>query len=390
MDEKAISSFISSRGLRFAQKHLNPTGPVTFKPQYKLDYGGTVDWAVFDNNTNKIIGLIECKGEPDLTDFVRGLGQVEQYYYSMLNSLNKPASVFAGDAKVLYVADKATIKKIPHWDLMHFSKADNLVLIDGKAAAMASMPTDEYALYKKSDINKISAVKADQLILSDIPFTRDVRLYEVYMGLMALYEDNKSRVIGNGSPNKNAVISKVLKGYSTVNKGNARNVGILVKDLGLIDDYNVPNSYGMELLKAKYVEFVKTIVFNHYNSAFLNIVTAILNIASQKNTDWRNINVTQLEIKRELLNMYGNRKLKNLTDDDANKNNYIGTYLLILENDLGAVTSVKIGRTKQYSFNYLPLKELALTADIDTEIYNRIPFQLKNYMNSLGYIGWEI
>ncbi len=285
MDEKAVSKFIDTNQVAFVNKHLNPKGPFDLKPQYKLDYGGAVDWAVFDKTTNKIIGLIECKGEPDLTEFVRGLGQIEQYYQAMIRN---PAA-FTSDAKTLYVADKVTVNKIPHWDLMHFDKSDNLVLIDSSVVGTTTLPTDEYALYKKRDLGRLVAVKSDDLILTGIPFVRDVRLYEVYMGLMALYEDNKDEVFGGGTSNIRTVIDNVLTVYKTKNSGNARNVGISLRDFGLIDEYNIPTEYGMVMLKSKYVDFIKNIIFEHYNDVIVHIVTAMLNIASQNGVNWKNL-----------------------------------------------------------------------------------------------------
>lgn len=384
MDEKAVSKFIDTNKTAFVNKHLNSKGPFDLKPQYKLSYGAAVDWAVIDRGTNKIIGLIECKGEPDLTEFVRGLGQVEQYYREMKN---RPAD-FANDAKTLYVAGIKTAKKIPHWDRMYFDEADNLVLIDDSATGATTLPTDEYALYRKKDIEKLQAVKSDDLILTDIPFARDVRLYEVYMGLMALYEDNKNQIFNGGTRNIRTVLDAVLTTYATANSGNSRNVGILLRDLGLIDEYNIPTEKGMVMLKSKYIDFIKNIIFDSYNGVVINIVTAMLNIASNKGLNWKNMSITQGEIKAELLRMYNGKKLKNLTDDSAKKNNFIGTCLLILEQELGAVTSIKVGTTKQYQFNYLPLKELSMSQEINDGIINNIPPQLINYMTALGYTDW--
>ncbi len=86
--------------------------------------------------------------------------------------------------------------------------------------------------------------------------------------------------------------------------------------------------------------------------------------------------------------MYNGKKLKNLTDDSVTKCNYIGTCLLILEEELGAVTSTKVRTTKQYQFNYLPLKELSMTKDINNGIVNNIPAPLINYMTAHGYTNW--
>lgn len=385
MDEKAVSKFIDTNRIAFVNKHLNPKGPFDLKPQFKLDYGGTADWAVMDKATGKIIGLIECKGEPGLTEFVRGLGQIEQYYQSMI----RDSAAFTSDAKTLYVADKKTLKNIPHWDKLHFDKSDNLVVIDSSAVGTGMLPTDEYALYKKKDISRLVAVKSDDLVLTGIPFVRDVRIYEVYMGLMGLYEDNKNQIFGGGTSNIKKFLDNLLSVYKTKNPGNGRNVGITLRDMGLIDEYNVPTEYGMTMLKSKYVDFVKNIVFKHYNDTIVHIVTAMLNIASNKGVNWKNLIVTQSEIKNELLNMYNGKKLKNLTDDDAKKCNYIGTCLLILEEELGAVSSTKTGTTKNYQFNYLPLKELSMTNEINDGIINSIPVELENYMSVLGYSNWK-
>lgn len=386
MNENAVSKFVYDNSEQFVNKHLNPKGDFYLKPQYTLDYGGQVDWAVFDETTDKIIGLIECKGEPSLTDFVRGLGQVNQYYRSMIHKRNK--GMFMDDAKTLYVAGKKTLKKIRHWDLMHYDKGDNLVLIDDEVTEGASLPTEEYALYRKKDIDRIMKVKSDSLLLSGLPFVRDVRIYELYMGLMALYNDNKDMIIGGGSPNKNRVIERVLQRYMTVNSSNARNVGIALRDMGLLDEYNIPTEYGMKLLKSKYVDFVKSIVFNRYNGVIINVITAMLNISSSKGVDWKNYTVTQSDIKKEVINMYGGVKVKNLTDDSDTKSNYIGTCLLILSKDLGAVEMSKIKKINNYKFKYLPLKELAMTKEINEGIINSVPQPLVDYMTDLGYTNW--
>ncbi|SER85545.1 hypothetical protein [Lachnobacterium bovis] len=385
MNEKDVSKFINTYQNSFVAKHLSPSGNFYLVPQYKLDYGGAADWAVFDKITGKILGLIECKGEPDLTEFVRGLGQIEQYYYA----IQRNKASFTPNAKTLYVADKKVIDKIPHWDLMHFEKADNLVVIDSTALGGTKLPTDEYALYSKKDISRIISVKSNSLKLTGIPFARDIEINEVYMALMALYEDNKNQVFNGGTSNINKLLTSVLTTYGATHPGNARNVGILLRDLALIDDYNVPTAYGLEMLKSKYVDFVKTFIFNYYNDTIVNVVTAMLNIASSKGSDWKNITVTQKEIKDEILRMYNGKPLKNLTDDMAKKSNYIGTCLLILEREIGAITSTKVAGKKHYVFNFLPLKELSMTDEINDGIYKNIPACLKNYMSALGYKDWE-
>lgn len=386
MDENAVSKFVDDNSKQFVNKHLNPKGDFYLRPHYTLDYGGQVDWAVFDKSTDKIIGLIECKGEPNLTDFVRGLGQVTQYYKAMINTRNQ--TMFMDDAKTLYVAGKKTLNKIRHWDLMYFDKGDNLVLIDDTAIGGTALPTEEYALYRKKDIDRLMKVKSDNLLLSGFPFVRDIRVYELYMGLMALYIDNKDVVIGGSSPNKVKVIEDVLETYKTANYRNARNVGITLRDLGLIDEYNIPTEYGMYLLKSKYVDFVKNIVFKHYNGIIVNIITAMLNISSSKGMDWKDITVTQADIKNEMINMYEGIKVKNLTDDAKTKFNYIGTCLLILSEELDAVETTKVGRLNNYKFKYLPLKELSLTREINEGIIKSVPKQLDDYMTSLGYTDW--
>mgnify|MGYP001591371588 CR=1 FL=1 len=76
VSEDQVKSFIEKNATTFMNNHMGLEPPFKVVSEYTLPNSQQVDKVIMGTG-NKILALIECKGEVDLNEFVRGTGQAK-------------------------------------------------------------------------------------------------------------------------------------------------------------------------------------------------------------------------------------------------------------------------------------------------------------------------
>ena len=116
--EDKIKLFIDDNYEEFMKKHMGMEGPFKVVSEYPLGNGQLVDKVIIGTN-NKVLALIECKGEVGTNEFVRGFGQTYQGNFHITKNFNGNIS---DNAKSLLVMPIEVKHKIPFHGVECFSE----------------------------------------------------------------------------------------------------------------------------------------------------------------------------------------------------------------------------------------------------------------------------
>ena len=285
-----------------------------FLSEFRLQNNMIVDFAVISGS--ELVMLIELKGSNIGTnDFVRGMGQLDQYI-----NLPKVNNIFSGlkvseDYKaVLIVPNSVFTKKIIASDF-HFPLGGIVYEINEKNYALRAInqAITDNLLIGNNSIKLISSY-----------YFRDNRLFELY--ILLRHMDILS-TIQHDKINRGNVEYKFLNKLNVINNGNWRNAFISLSSLGFIDKDNKTTRIGTELSRLSYEEFCYEI-FNNYIEMYLIEIFKALDFGNKEKVF---INNKRLKEKIVLNN---GAEVKFLTESDSR---YISSWLSILRDDFGCI-----------------------------------------------------
>ena len=282
---------------------------------------------------NEILALIEVKGPKiNVTDFVRGIGQLFQYeYFSEVGSIEK------NNQELKYSDNFETIYLYPSQVLINndfditkfkYPETTRQLQINHKNYIVRNFSSEQQ--------KKFSHISENLIAISEYYF-RDNRLYELYILLCHLnkFHENNTKI------NRIDLEEEELRGYDTPNNKNWRNAFITLSGLGLIDGKNKVSPAGKKMLRKNYYEFCFDIYYEYIEPYAREILPIIINKPD--------IKISELNNKIKINN--GNRDILFVTESE---NRYLSSWLSIFRDDYGFINFEP--RNSKRSINYTPFK----------------------------------
>lgn len=278
--------------------------------------GITVDFMVTENEIIK--SLVEVKQHNiNITDIVRGIGQVFQYEH-FYNTNQKPKN------NVQYTFDKSnnfsTVLLIPSEFILHtdyylgdlrYPETTKLVEFNVQNHNLRVISENELDQYKASTgLDTISICQY---------YIRDNRLHEIYILLKYLLKLKANEV----EKINRAEVEKALKQLGVINNGNWRNCFISLSLLGFIDSNNIPTLTGVHIGNKEFESFA-TEMYGAYLKPFIDL---ILTLGENKQ-----IMGTNKQLCNTLKERYDGKDILFLTQSDGR---YMSSFLNIMRDDFG-------------------------------------------------------
>lgn len=289
--------------------------------------GITADFTVINNN--EIIAIIECKaGNINLTEYVRGIGQLYQYEYFAENNIPHKSYDYNETVKIIYFYPSSVIRN-NNFNIAKFKYPDSSVIYE--------LNESTYAIREitAKDLKDLSIIDNDNLVAISQYYFRDNRIFEYYILIKYLLF---LEVIGVNEI-KRADSENFLKKTETINNGNWRNAFITVSNLGLIKGNNFLTEAGKKLAICDYETFALILYHSYIEPYFTEIEKCF-----GENTEVNMSNSDFISIIRE---NNQNRDVLYLTESD---NRYISSWLNIMRDDYGIISYEP--RHKKRKINY--------------------------------------
>ena len=296
---------------------------------------------------DKLVGTIECKrANINVTDYVRGIGQIFQYDYfnnhSILPKKYKNLSYMNNKFYNIYAipSDFFTTVKF-NIGLFAYPKNFKLLEINKDTLFTRVISEKELSDYAKEDLDS-------KYILSQY-YIRDNRFFEIFMLLRYLTFCN---IIGKFDVNRKSIENKVLKNTNTINNGNWRNAFITASSLGFIDGKNNITKSGLDISGRGYSNFLLT-MYHGYVYPFIDVLMDVL----VSNMNSNNICfMSNKDIIQSINDKYGKTVLY-LTDS---KGRYISSWLNIMRDDFCCIEFEPRSNKRLINYDIRKIKDTEL------------------------------
>ena len=216
--------------------------------------GINADFTIVQNDTIKAI--IECKsGNINVTDYVRGIGQLLQYEYFGEEKIPHHSYEYEeyNDFKTIYLFPSSVIKN-NQFNIAKFKypKSTMILELNEYNHAIRYINNDELKKLKIDDENNLVSISPY--------YFRDNRVFEYYILLDFLLIKEK---LGVTKIDRTNVEETFLTKIGTINNRNWRNAFITLKNLGFINKNNLLTEAGKEAVINNYEDFA-IIMFHSY------------------------------------------------------------------------------------------------------------------------------
>lgn len=314
-----------------------------FKLKSEDEYinGITADFTVIDNN--KIKAIIECKGgQINITDYVRGIGQLFQYEYFFEQKIFHLALNYDKSFKSIYLFPSTVLKQnIFNVARFKYPKTIKILELNEVNNAIRQISDEE--------LEKLSSVKNESLVSISQYYFRDNRFFEYYLLLKYLLYLSEKGIYSNNRKN----IEKNLKKINVINNGNWRNAFITLSNLGLINHKNTLTLAGKQMAIVSYSEFAY-LMYNAYVNVYFDAILQCF----EKNIQ----NITNAEFAKKIKKRYNDRDVLYLTQSN---NRYISSWLNIMRDDFGIIKFEKRNSKRNLIYNPNELNKDAFISKIE-------------------------
>ena len=314
-----------------------------FKLKSEDEYinGITADFTVIDNN--KIAAIIECKGgHINITDYVRGIGQLFQYEYFYEQKIPHLALEYDKNFKSIYLFP-STVLKQNTFNVARFKYPKTIQILELNEVNNAIRHISE------AELKILSAVENETLVSISQYYFRDNRFFEYYILLQyLLYLTNK----GVNSNNRKELEQNLIK-INVINNGNWRNAFITLSNLGLINHSNSLTKAGKQLAIMSYSEFAYS-MYNAYTSVYFHEILQCFDHDIQI--------ITNLDFSEKIKRRYSGRDVLYLTQSN---NRYISSWLNIMRDDFGIIKFESRNSERKLMYNPNELTKEAFIRKIE-------------------------
>jgi hypothetical protein len=323
--------------------------------------GMIIDFTLIHDN--EIAALIEVKGDNiNTTDFVRGLGQVQQYNHFIDSNLEIKGITVSKKCKsiLLFPTSVLTNSNI---------EISTFIIPEGTILVEINEKNGFLRIVDNKLINKLKEASALNLTSISSYYIRDNRIYELYILLHYLMY---RKLLSSQKVNRKDAEMNFLRKINTHNNRNWRNAFITLSSLGLIDSLNLPTKSGMTLVTRTYEEFATDILFDYIEP----YVNEIMDVAESFNS--LDFCLTNDGFSSVIRTKYGAEVLF-LTESN---NRYMSSWLNLLRDDYGCIDFKSRTNRRKIIYNPTELNKKSLIKRISK--YS-VAFQfIERYQELLG------
>jgi len=342
VSEDQIKEFVNKHYEEFMANHMRIEPPFKLVSEYTLPNGQQVDKVIIGTN-NKILALIECKGEVNLNEFVRGTGQAIQGAYQILKNQKDD---FAENCKSFLIVPIEMAKNV-QLDLFDYHNYE-LIFADTKKDVTIKYNEKDYA-----------STKTNEWVTINPYYFRDCSLYGVYILLKLLLKNsgeiNKKTITQLGED-----IRKIKNAEEIEFFGDIRNNGITLSNLGFYDQANkMLTTRGYEFSKKSFPDFCKEIILRDLGEYSRAVFLSILSLTKV------NAKIKTEQIEDFIKTIYEGKKVTYLFDPDG-QNRDLLTIIRMLEL-IGAIERTKVG----IKINYFPLESMPFLMEEHNKEYKQ-------------------
>lgn len=286
-----------------------------FEREIKFINGITSDFTLFQNG--KIRAIFECKGGAiNVTDYVRGIGQIFQYEFFAEEKLSdRNYNFYPIDEFYSVYIFPDSVLRLNEFNvaLFKYPRTKKLIEVNAKSLAVRIIDDNELKLLKDS--------KEKNLVVISQYYIRDNRLFELYflLKLLMLFK-LKSKKVHRQTLHKQGGL---LRKTNTINNANWRNAFISLTSLGFIDRDNYPTQTGVLYANKAFYEFAY-MIFEGYLKPYYEAIFTILS---------NNPNISNREICEKIRKNFSCKTdILFLTQSNGR---YISSWLNIARDDFG-------------------------------------------------------
>ena len=323
---------------------LNITDDVIFISEDEYINGINADFTLVQDDTIKAI--IECKsGSINVTEYVRGIGQLLQYEYFGEESIPHKSYKYESepDFKTIYLFPSSVIKN-NQFNIAKFKYPETTMILELNEYNHAIRHIDE------SEMNKLKVDDEDNLTSISPYYFRDNRIFEYYILLHYLFlqENIGIEKIDRAETEENFLIKT-----KTINNGNWRNAFITLSNLGFINNRNLLTEAGKEAIIQDYESFAVNMFHSYLEPYFREILISF--------DDKIDIKISNAEISNKIRQRFSNRDVLYLTQSN---NRYISSWLNIMRDDYGIIDFKSRSKNRHINYNPFELNDIGLKSKI--------------------------
>lgn len=321
--------------------------------------GITADFTVVVDN--KITAIIECKsGNINVTDYVRGIGQLLQYEYFWEEKIPHKSLEYEEKIKTIYLFPSSVIKN----NIFNIAKFKY-----PKTTIIYELNEFNYAIREISnnELKKFNTDIDDHIISISPYYFRDNRIFEYYILINYLLIQER---LGFSKVDRKVAEDTFLKKIETINNGNWRNAFITLSNLGLINNKNLPTQAGKMISINTYEKFAVEMFHSYLEPYFKEI----LDCFNGKDI----LNANNQDFLKLIKNRHKNQDILYLTQSNGR---YISSWLNIMRDDYGIIDFKTRSNSRILNYNPFDLNDEALEQKINE--YSIANGYLKRYMQIL-------
>lgn len=273
----------------------------------------TADFTIISNN--KIKAIMECKGgNINVTDYVRGIGQIFQYEYFCEKNIPHKSYEYEEDFKTVYLFPDSVLRN-NMFNVGRFKYPKSVMILE------LNETNNALRLISDKELKELEEVEKDNLVSISQYYFRDNRIFELYILLQyLLYLESRNIE----ETNRKILEIRFLRRIGTINNHNWRNAFITLANLGLINDKNRLTDAGKSLSILSFEDFAY-IIYKSYITPYFNELYLIL---------LEDSNLSNSEIVEKIREKFGERDVLYLTQSNGR---YISSWLNIMRDDYGCI-----------------------------------------------------
>lgn len=310
-------------------KHL--LGITDFKLIHEDVYvnGITADFSIICEN--QIKSIVEVKGgNINITDYVRGIGQLSQYENFYEQKITPKGIAYANDYRTIYLFPSSVLRN-NSFNIGQFAYPRTTMIIELNEVSKS------LRLISQSELSLLASIEDSKLVMISQYYFRDNRVFEYYILLKYLLIQEQ---FGVTSVNRVTAEEIFLTKINTINNGNWRNAFITLSSLGLIGSDNLPTVAGMNLAVLSYSKFAVKFYYS-YLQVYANEIIRCFGRT-------RSIVLSNDQFKKMITSYYNDRDVLYLTQSN---NRYLSSFLNILRDDYGVIKFASRSKHRELIYN---------------------------------------
>ena len=297
------------------------------------------DFTVYSDN--KIRAIVEVKGgNINVTDYVRGIGQLYEYEYYKENNVPHLGHEYCDDFNVIYLFP-ASVLQNNQFNIGTFKYPDSSILIEMNTCDKVIRKITKRELEHFADAQRTNLVSISQY------YVRDNRLFEFYLLLQYLMF---LKVIGKENSNRREIENNFLVKLEVPNNGNWRNAFISLSSLGFINDNNSLTQAGTAMALLPYEVFAVKM----YNAYIKPYIREFYTVFNNYGTEF---DLSNQDIKELISKNWSNKDILFLTESNGR---YISSWLNLMRDDFGMIKFESRNNHRKIIYNPLILNDTEL------------------------------